>query len=221
MRNRRTPIAVEGFHFILSAGLITLVLTSLTWKLPAALAFGVMLFIAFFFRNPWRKIPCVANAVVSPADGVIVYLGKAYEEHLGTEMLKISIFMSVLNVHVNRAPFSGRIIDIFHKSGKFLNARSETATFENEQGGIILETDSGLKFAIIQIAGLIARRIVSYPVKGDLLRRGERFGMICFGSRVDVYLPENIDLQVVAGDKTVAGTTILGYFREPAISSFA
>jgi phosphatidylserine decarboxylase len=211
MRNRRTPIAVEGFHFILSAGLITLVLTSLTWKLPAALAFGVMLFIAFFFRNPWRKIPCVANAVVSPADGVIVYLGKAYEEHLETEMLKISIFMSVFNVHVNRAPFSGRVVGVFHKSGKFLDARSERATFENEQCGIFLETDSGINLVVVQVAGLIARRIVSYPVKGDTLRRGERFGLICFGSRVDVYLPKNIDLQVVAGDKTIAGTTILGY----------
>jgi phosphatidylserine decarboxylase len=213
MRNRHTPIAVEGFPFILVAAFMASVLTSLSWKLPTALAFGVTLFIAYFFRNPWRKIPCITNAVVAPADGVIVYLGKAYEEHLGAEMLKISIFMSVFNVHVNRAPFSGRILDVFHKSGKFLDARSERATFENEQGGIILEVKTGIKLVIIQVAGLIARRIVSYPVKGDILQRGERFGLIRLGSRVDVYLPINIDLQVVMGDKTIAGTTILGYLQ--------
>ena len=211
MRNNRMPIAVEGFPLIFVADLVALVLASLSWKIPAALALVAILFIAFFFRNPRRKTPSVANAVVAPADGVIVYIGKAYEKHLDAEMTKISIFMSVLNVHVNRAPISGRVTGVFHKKGKFLDARSERATFENERGGIILENDSGVKAVIVQVAGLIARRIVSYPVKGDFLQRGERFGLIRFGSRVDVYLPNDIDLQVIMDDKTTAGKTILGY----------
>ena len=171
---------------------------------------AVTLFIVYFFRNPLRTIPGVENAVVAPADGVIIYLGNAHEEHLDTEMLKISIFMSVFNVHVNRVPFTGRVLDVFRKSGKFLDARSERATFENEQSGIILETEKGVKLVFIQVAGLIARRIISYPRKGDMLRRGDRYGLIRFGSRVDIYLPKDIDVQVALGDKTIAGETILG-----------
>lgn len=210
MRNNRTPIAAEGFPFIAIASLITLLLVLFAWKVAAALALGVTLFIVYFFRNPQRIIPGIDNAVVAPADGVIIYLGNAHEEHLDAEMLKISIFMSVFNVHVNRVPFTGRVLDVFRKSGKFLDARNERATFENEQSGIILETEKGVKLVFIQVAGLIARRIISYPRKGDMLRRGDRYGLIRFGSRVDIYLPKNIVLQVAVGEKTVAGETILG-----------
>ena len=210
MRNNRTPIAAEGFPFIAVASLITLLLVLFAWKVAAALALGVTLFIVYFFRNPQRIIPGNENAVVAPADGVIIYLGNAHEEHLGTEMLKISIFMSVFNVHVNRVPFTGCVLDVFRKSGKFLDARNERATFENEQSGIILETEKGVKLVFVQVAGLIARRIISYPHKGDMLRRGDRYGLIRFGSRVDIYLPKNIDLRVAIGEKTVAGETILG-----------
>jgi len=210
MRNNRTPIAAEGFPFIAIASLITLLLVLFAWKVAAALALGVTLFIVYFFRNPQRIIPGIDNAVAAPADGVIIYLGNAHEEHLDAEMLKISIFMSVFNVHVNRVPFTGRVLDVFRKSGKFLDARNERATFENEQSGIILETEKGVKLVFIQVAGLIARRIISYPRKGDMLRRGDRYGLIRFGSRVDIYLPKNIVLQVAVGEKTVAGETILG-----------
>jgi len=210
MRNNRTPIAAEGFPFIAVASLITLLLVLFAWKVAAALALGVTLFIVYFFRNPQRIIPGNENAVVAPADGVIIYLGNAHEEHLETEMLKISIFMSVFNVHVNRVPFTGCVLDVFRKSGKFLDARNERATFENEQSGIILETEKGVKLVFVQVAGLIARRIISYPHKGDMLRRGDRYGLIRFGSRVDIYLPKNIDLRVAIGEKTVAGETILG-----------
>jgi phosphatidylserine decarboxylase len=210
MRNKHTPIAAEGFPFIAIASLLTFILVLFAWKVAAVLALAVTLFIIYFFRNPQRSIPAIENAVVAPADGVIIYLGEAHEEHLDAEMLKISIFMSVFNVHVNRVPFAGRVLDVFRKSGKFLDARNERATFENEQSGIILETEKGVKLVFIQVAGLIARRIISYPCKGDLLRRGDRYGLIRFGSRVDIYLPKDIALRVAIGEKTVAGETILG-----------
>ncbi len=211
MRNNRTLVAVEGYPFIAVAFIITLVLVLAAWKITALITLGIMFFICYFFRNPDRKITEVKNAVVAPADGVIIYLGSACEEHLDGEMLKISIFMSVFNVHINRVPCSGRVLDTFSKRGKFLDARSERATFENEQSGIILETEKGSRLAFVQVAGLIARRIISYPVKGELLQRGSRYGLIRFGSRVDLYLPKDIDLRAAIGDKTIAGETILGY----------
>jgi phosphatidylserine decarboxylase len=210
MRNQNTPIAVEGYPIILGAVFVTLVLALLSWKIPALLALGVTFFIVYFFRNPQRITPDGENLVLAPADGVVVYLGNAPENHLGEEMLKISIFMSVFNVHINRVPLSGRVLDTFYVRGKFLDARDEKATFENEQSGLILETENGVKIVVVQVAGLIARRIISYPEKGDTLRRGSRYGLIRFGSRLDVYLPKDIDLKVAIGDRTVAGETVLG-----------
>ncbi len=211
MRNENTPIAVEGYPFIAAAAFVTVVLALISWKIPAVIALALTLFIIYFFRNPERVTPADENAVVAPADGVVVYLGNAHEAHLDAEMLKISIFMSVFNVHVNRAPLSGKILDTFYVRGKFLDVRHERASFENEQKGIILESARGVKIVFVQVAGLIARRIVCYPKIGDLLRRGDRYGLIRFGSRLDIYLPKTTDLRVALGDVTVAGETILGY----------
>ena len=210
MRNQNTPIAVEGYPFVLGAAFVTLVFALLSWKIPALLALALTFFIVYFFRNPQRLTPEGENLAVAPADGVVIYLGSAPETHLGEEMLKISIFMSVFNVHINRVPLSGRVLQTFYVRGKFLDARDEKATFENEQSGMILETEQGQKIVVVQVAGLIARRIISYPEKGDTLRRGSRYGLIRFGSRVDVYLPKDIDLKVAVGDRTVAGETVLG-----------
>jgi phosphatidylserine decarboxylase len=210
MRNQNTPIAAEGYPFIAMAGAATLALVLLSWKIPALLALTVTLYIAYFFRNPQRTPPADENSFLAPADGVITFLGNARENHLDAEMMKISIFMSVFNVHVNRVPCTGTVIDTFYVKGKFHDARDEKATFENEQSGIILDTERGEKIVVVQVAGLIARRIVSYPKKGDVLRRGQRFGLIRFGSRVDVYLPTGAEIRVAAGEKTVAGETILG-----------
>ncbi len=210
MRNQNTPIAVEGYPFVLGAAFVTLVLALLSWKIPALLALGITFFVAYFFRNPQRLTPDGENLVVAPADGVVIYLGNAPEKHLGEEMLKISIFMSVFNVHINRVPLSGRVLDTFYVRGKFLDVRDEKATFENEQSGMVLETEKGQKIVVVQVAGLIARRIISYPEKGDILRRGSRYGLIRFGSRLDVFLPKDIDLRVAIGDRTVAGETVLG-----------
>ncbi len=211
MRNQNTPIAVEGYPFVLGAAFVTLVLALLSWKIPALLALGITFFIAYFFRNPQRLAPDEENLAVAPADGVVIYLGNAPEKHLGEEMLKISIFMSVFNVHINRVPLSGRVLDTFYIRGKFLDVRDERATFENEQSGMVLETEKGQRIVVVQVAGLIARRIISYPEKGDNLRIGSRYGLIRFGSRLDVFLPKDIDLRVAVGDKTVAGETVLGY----------
>jgi phosphatidylserine decarboxylase len=210
MRNNNTPVAVEGIPFIVGALCITIVLALLHLILPTLFFAVVTGFIIFFFRNPERTVQGDESAVIAPADGVVIYLGNARETHLDTEMSKISIFMSVFNVHVNRAPASGKVVDTFYTKGKFLDVRDERATFENEQQGLVLETAAGIRLVVVQVAGLIARRIVCYPVIGDLVRRGERYGLIRFGSRLDVYLPKNAVLKVRMGDKTVAGETILG-----------
>ena len=210
MRNENTPIAVEGYPFIAVAGFVTIVFALLAWKLLAVLGLCVTLFCAYFFRNPERIAPENMYAVLAPADGNVIFIGNVHEERLGAEMMKISIFMSVFNVHINRVPISGRVVDIFYKRGKFLDVRDARATFENEQSGMLIETASGVRIMVVQVAGLIARRIVCYAKKGDQLVRGERYGLIRFGSRLDIYLPKSTDLRVAMGDRTVAGETILG-----------
>ncbi len=217
MRNQHTPIAAEGFPFIALAAVLTAVAAFLYWRtcsgwLLALACFLLLLtgFIVFFFRNPERSGTTDERAVLAPADGVIVYLGDAIEEHLGQEMSKVSIFMSVFNVHVNRVPLTGRVVDTFYVSGKFLDVRHERATFENERLGIVLEAARGVKIVVVQVAGLIARRIVCYAKKGDSLNRGERYGLIRFGSRLDVYLPKGTEITVAMGEKTRCGETVLG-----------
>ena len=211
MRNENTPIAVEGYPFICGAGFITVVFALLAWKFLAVVALALTLFIAFFFRNPQRVVPEDENAVVAPADGVIIYLGPSVAEHLDAELTKVSIFMSVFNVHVNRSPIAGRVVDTCYHHGKFLDVRDERATFENERASLVMESAKGIRIVVVQVAGLIARRIVCYPGKGDSLARGERYGLIRFGSRLDVFLPPNAKVRVAVGEKTVAGETILGY----------
>ncbi|MBT1070471.1 phosphatidylserine decarboxylase family protein [Pelotalea chapellei] len=215
--NKSTPFAREGYPFIaLSCGL-TLLLAFLAWKfsflilwVPVTLSFLAACFVLYFFRNPERRPPADEAAVVAPADGTVIVVEKVSETPLGCEALKISIFMSVFNAHVNRAPFSGIVEGSTYKCGKFYDARHGQASFENECNGIILALDSGVRIAFVQIAGLIARRIISYPRVGDRLIRGERYGLIRFGSRVDVYLPVGVTPLVKIGDKTVAGETVLG-----------
>ena len=215
MRNRATPIASEGLPFLVPSLGLTTLLFVLAGSLPLLYVVGgftllVSLFIAFFFRNPQRSSSAPESAVVAPADGVVIYLGPAVESHLGVEMTKISIFMSVFNVHVNRVPVAARVLDTFYTAGKFLDVRDEKATFENERSGLILETAAGWKLVVVQVAGLIARRIVCYAQQGDRLERGQRYGLIRFGSRLDVYLPKEAAIEVSLGQKTVAGETVLG-----------
>jgi phosphatidylserine decarboxylase len=217
MRNQNTPIAMEGLPFIAGFGGVALLLYMLATAIHStvclALAAGALvlaLFSLYFFRNPHRRIPTDEGAVIAPADGVVIFLGEAVEEHLGEQMLKVSIFMSVFNVHVNRVPLTGKLMDNFYVKGKFLDVRDERATFENERNGIVIETAQGIKVVVVQVAGLIARRIVCYPRVGDMLIKGDRYGLIRFGSRLDVFMPKTAALCVKQGDKTVGGETVLG-----------
>ena len=213
--NNSSPFAREGYPFIAYAvGLTALFAVagariSPALYIPGALSLLLTLFVLYFFRNPERATPSDVTAVIAPADGVVIVSEIVPETPLGAPALKISIFMSVFSVHVNRVPFDGKVIDTFHHAGKFFDARDGRASCENERNGIVLEIAGGARIAFVQIAGLIARRIVSYPMIGDLLVRGERYGLIRFGSRVDVYLPTHVEALVKLGDKTTAGETVL------------
>ncbi len=214
MKNHNQPVAVEGYPFIGLFAFVTLVLALLGWAFLTFLALCLTLFSVYFFRNPERVVPDNAEAVVAPADGKVVFVGKVNDERcFHGEAVKVSIFMSVFNVHVNRVPFPGKIVDMFYNKGQFLNASLDKASLDNEQGGIILEAANGKRLLFVQIAGLIARRIVTYPKVGDLLNKGERYGLIRFGSRVDVYFPADAEVIVRLGERTVAGETIIGYLR--------
>ena len=210
MRNEKAPIAIEGYPFIAAAAVVTVIFFLLSWSILALIGLAVTLFILFFFRNPQRTIPSDESMILAPADGVVIYQGTVTEKCLNREMTKISIFMSVFNVHVNRAPLTGQVVDHFYTKGKFLDVRDARSTFENEQSGVVLEKADGVKIVVVQVAGLIARRIVCYPAIGDMLRRGQIYGLIRFGSRLDVYLPTEVDVKVTMGQKTVAGETVLG-----------
>lgn len=212
-----SPFAREGYPFIVFSAGLTFILVLSSWKLaslvlavPAAIAFLLTLFVLYFFRNPERTPSADSKDVVAPADGTVIVCERVSETPLGVESLKISIFMSVFNVHVNRVPLDGKVLDVSYNRGKFFDARDGRASCENERNGIVLETPGGIKIAFVQIAGLIARRIICYPNIGDILKRGERYGLIRFGSRVDVYLPLDVVPLVKIGDKTVAGETVLG-----------
>lgn len=211
MQNRNQPIAVEGYPFIALFAFVTLVFALLDWGFLTFILLLLTLFTVYFFRNPERVVPSGEKLIVAPADGKVIYVGDAHEDRYFKEpMTKISIFMNVFNVHVNRSPCAGKVLEMFYHKGQFLNASLDKASEQNEQAGILMETDSGHKILFVQIAGLVARRIVTYPVVGDALERGMRYGLIRFGSRVDIYLPRSCDVQVCLGEKTVAGETVLG-----------
>jgi len=215
--NKSSLFATEGYPFIICSVGLTLLTAISAWKLcsivlafPAAVCFLLTLFILYFFRNPERTPPEDKRAIVSPADGKVVVAELVDDSPLGGRALKISIFMSVFSVHVNRVPFDGKVLDVLYNKGKFYDARDGRASCENERNAVVLEVAGGERIAFVQIAGLIARRIVCYPRIGDLLKRGERYGLIRFGSRLDVYLPVNVVPLVKLGEMAVAGETVLG-----------
>ncbi len=212
MKNKHQAIAVEGYPFIGFFAFLTLLFGVLDWTLLALPLLALTLFSIYFFRNPERHIPEGEQLIVAPADGKVIFAGKVTEERYfgGAEVFKISIFMNVFNVHVNRAPLSGKVVEQFYNRGQFLNASLDKASLQNEQAGMLMETTDGQRILCVQIAGLIARRIVTYPVVDDMLERGCRYGLIRFGSRVDLYLPVETDIRVMLGDHTVGGETVMG-----------
>jgi phosphatidylserine decarboxylase len=162
-----------------------------------------------FFRDPPRAVPGDERTVVAPADGRVVAVERAEDPYLRRQALKVSVFMNVFNVHSNRSPVDGEVKRSWYNPGAFFNAELDKASLENERSALWLRADAGADVTCVQIAGLIARRILCYAKAGDHLRRGDRFGFIRFGSRVDVYLPEGARVRVALGEKVRAGSTIL------------
>jgi phosphatidylserine decarboxylase len=215
IRKQFVPIHPEGYLFIAIFAVVTLVLFWLFAPL-GWIALILTLWCVYFFRDPVRLTPLDENLVISPADGLVSSVGlfpPPPELGLGAEpMQRISIFMSVFDCHVNRAPVSGRIAKIVYKPGIFLNADLDKASEDNERNGFVIETAAG-RLGVVQIAGLVARRIVCFVEPGDRLDVGDRIGMIRFGSRVDVYLPATGRPLVAKGGRAVAGETILADFK--------
>jgi phosphatidylserine decarboxylase len=206
------PIARPGYPFIGAAAFATAVFALL--GLTAASLVGLLATgaICAFFRDPDRVIPTDSGAVVSPADGkVILCEPVADSDFYSGPALKISIFMTVFDVHVNRVCREGSVQKVAYFPGKFFSANLDKASRENEHNAVYLETAAGQRVTIVQIAGLIARRIICRVQAGDAVQRGQRFGMICFGSRLDVYLPADTRPAVARGDKVRAGASVLGY----------
>jgi len=206
------PMHREGIPFVAGFTLAT-VLLFLLWAPFGWLGLGLTVWCYYFFRDPKRVTPVRDGLVVSPADGVVSLIEPAVppaELGLGPEPLtRVSVFMNVFNCHVNRAPVPGRISAIAYRPGKFLNASLDKASEENERNGLAIEMADGRKIAVVQIAGLVARRIVCFVTDGAALQAGERFGLIRFGSRVDVYLPAGAAPLVALGQGMIAGETVL------------
>lgn len=213
MRSSSAIITPEGYPFIayaagltvfLTAGSLLLTSGTLVLGICAVISLLLTVFVVSFFRNPERVPPAEPDVLVAPADGEVVYVGPANEDHLGS-CTKISIFMSVFNVHVNRAPYAGVVRERFYRQGRFLDARHAKASAENEQCGLVLDLTGGVQVVCVQIAGLIARRILCYADVGEQVTRGGRYGLIRFGSRVDLYVPTSVTPLVKVGEKTTAG----------------
>ena len=204
-------MAKEGIPFLILPLLLAVLAFGMGWSTLAFLAALAALFIAFFFRNPRRNIPAQQNAILSPADGKIIYVGEWTEERfLKQRALKVSIFMSIFDVHLNRAPVAGRVLERNYHPGRFLVASREKSSLLNEQNALILETEDRFKILLVQIAGFIARRIVCYADTGDTVKQGEIFGLIRFGSRVDLYLPPEVKPLVSIGQHVKGGESIIG-----------
>jgi len=202
-------IAREGWVFLAIALLVALALSWIGLWLLAGVAWLGVVFIAQFFRDPPRAVPEQANAVLSPADGKVMLVERMRDPYLDRDALKISVFMNVFNVHSNRSPVDGVVKDQWYHAGGFLNAALDKASLENERNALHIARADGVDVVCVQIAGLIARRILCYVGPGDRLTRGQRFGFIRFGSRVDVYLPSTATPKVAVGDTVYATTTIV------------
>ena len=206
------PMHPEGRKFVAIFAAITIVLF-LIWSVLGWIGIGLTIWCYYFFRDPVRVTPARDGLIVSPADGVVSLIEKAVPPaELGMSdmaLTRVSVFMSVFNCHVNRAPIAGQIAAIAYRPGKFFNASLDKASADNERNSVCIEMPDGRQIAVVQIAGLVARRIVCFTKTGDTLRTGERFGLIRFGSRLDVYLPDGVEPMVNLGQTMIAGETVL------------
>jgi phosphatidylserine decarboxylase len=213
MKDNRIPVAVEGWPFIIPLAIFTLLLFVFGWEIVGFILLTLTLFVSFFFRDPKRTVPEWESVVVSPADGKVVAIKDIYEpDYLQQDVKQISIFLSIFNVHVNRAPVGGTIETVKYNPGKFHIAAIEKASLENEQTAMVI-ADGNRKILVKQIAGIIARRIVCYAKPGDVIQKGERYGMIRFGSRVDIFLPKDSEIKVNLGDKVKGARDIIALLK--------
>ena len=201
-------IAREGWPYLIGLGVLAVVFTKFIGVYYSLPIWIVFLFVLQFFRDPPRLVPIAVNAILAPADGKIVAVEKTFDPYAKRDALKISIFMNVFNVHSNRIAVNGRIKSIEYFPGKFFNADLDKASVENERNAVVIDAN-GHDITLVQVAGLIARRILCYARVGDLVKKGERYGFIRFGSRVDVYMPLNVEPLVTVGDTVYATTTLL------------
>jgi phosphatidylserine decarboxylase len=202
-------VAREGWLFVAISAAAALGLSVAGWWIAALPVWLVVIFIVQFFRDPPREVPSQPNAILSPADGRIVVVEKARDPYLDRDSLKISVFMNVFNVHSNRSPVDGTVKNKWYHAGSFLNAAMDKASLENERNALHIATANGVDVTCVQVAGLIARRILCYVGPGDALARGQRYGFIRFGSRVDIYLPPAARPRVAVGDMAKATSTII------------
>jgi phosphatidylserine decarboxylase len=206
-------VARAGYPLLAAAAFVTLVMALLGITGLAVAGLVATLAIALFFRDPDRVVPSAPGIVVSPADGRVIRVEHVPADPFGPgNKQKISIFMSVFNVHVNRAPIAGRVTDVRYRPGSFVAADRDAAPEKNEQNAVRVANDESQTVCFVQVAGLIARRIICRLQPGDTVGRGQRFGMICFGSRLDVYLPPDARLRVRVGDRVQAGSSCLAHF---------
>ncbi|MGC2457335.1 MAG: phosphatidylserine decarboxylase [Gallionellaceae bacterium] len=202
-------IAREGWLLLALAIAVALLASFFLPAVLSLLAWIIPLFVLQFFRDPPREIPQQPGAVLSPADGRVVSVERTQDTYADREAIKVSVFMNVFNVHSNRSPVDGTVQRVEYFRGKFVNADMDKASTENERNALVLKTADGQIVTVVQVAGLIARRILCYVKAGDVLARGQRYGFIRFGSRLDVYLPLTATIKVAIGDKVSATTTTL------------
>ena len=217
--HNKLPVAWEGIPFIVIGIGLTSILLALDWELLSIFLAVLTLLTIYFFRDPARSHLAPEKAILTPADGKVLSIEKLNngDNHFEGKAIKISIFMSIFNAHINRIPVRGNIANLSYHPGKFFSANRNKASLYNERNIVTLETDNKRKVVFVQIAGLIARRIVCWVKKGDCVETGQRFGLIRFGSRLELYLPADSTLTVKKGEKVKAGQTIIGYLSESEI----
>lgn len=217
------PVAKAGYPFIIASAFATAVFALLGIASLAVAGLLITGFVCFFFRDPDRLVPGGDGLIVSPADGKVIKIEDvAQTPFFDGACTRISVFMSVFNVHVNRIPHEGTITRVDYHPGKFLAANRDKASQDNERNALLLESPDGRRVGFVQIAGLIARRIICRVQPDDTVRRGERFGLICFGSRLDIYLPEDAQIDVAVGDRVQAGSSIMAKWKStPAMQTKA
>jgi phosphatidylserine decarboxylase len=218
MRNQHTMLLREGYPLIAGAALALLIMV--VFRLPLWVTIPwllVTVWVVSFFRNPQRAIAPGPDTIICPADGEVVAVLEVDDERFGLgKCRRVSVFMSPFNVHVNRVPLNGKVVDKTYRKGSFLMASAQKASLDNEQCALTIQTPNGKRYVVVQIAGMLARRIITYPEVDTELVRGQRYGLIRFGSRVDLYLPLEAQIDVMVGDKVQGAATAIGRLSDDA-----